>query len=133
MLWTKTGFDDSLEDLLGEIYAALYNNSRRLAGMGVRALLEKVMIEKVGDAGTFKETLSRFTQEGYVAARQAHVLEAILEAGHASTHRGWVPSIADLNSLLDVTESVIETVYFHEDKAEALRKSVPPRGDRKKK
>ncbi|STV71198.1 Uncharacterised protein [Klebsiella michiganensis] len=38
-------------ELFREIYIALKNNMPRLAIMGVRALLELVMIEKIGDQG----------------------------------------------------------------------------------
>ena len=38
-----------VEGLLREIYAALQNNLPSLAAMGIRALLEKIMISRVGD------------------------------------------------------------------------------------
>ncbi|SHL40013.1 hypothetical protein SAMN05216428_102279 [Nitrosospira sp. Nsp11] len=47
--------DKFVEEFLNEIYVALQNNLPRLATMGVRALLEKIMISKVGDQGTFWE------------------------------------------------------------------------------
>lgn len=43
--------------LLGEIYIALQNRTNSLAGLGIRALLESVMIEQVGDNGAFAANL----------------------------------------------------------------------------
>jgi hypothetical protein len=94
--------------------------------MGVRALLEHVMTSKVGEQATFTETARAFAKAGYLSARQADSLSAILDAGHAANHRGWQPSHTDLNTLLDITESIIATVYVHTEKVEALRKKVPP-------
>src|SRR5262245_24487922 len=56
-----------IEQLLEEIYAALHNNSLRLAAMGVRALLEFIMIDKVGDRGSIGENIKAFLDGGYVA------------------------------------------------------------------
>jgi len=113
--------------LLREVYIALQNGSARLAGMGIRALVEQVMIDKVKDQGTFGKNLTAFEQAGYISSRQAAALADILDAGHATMHRGWVPSQEDLGTLLDVTETMIETVYFHEGKAALLKRRVPPR------
>jgi hypothetical protein len=42
-----------LGDLFLEIYQAVRGGQLRLAIMGVRALIEQVMIDKVGDNGSF--------------------------------------------------------------------------------
>jgi hypothetical protein len=122
-LW---GADWFLDGWLKEIYVALQNNSPRLAAMGIRALLEHVMISKVGDQGTFVKHVEAFVGAGYLPAKQAESLSAILDAGHATIHRGWQPSDADINTLLDITESILATVYIHTGQVEALRKKVPP-------
>src|SRR5262245_56135115 len=49
---------DKLGDLLQEIYEAMDGGQLRLAAMGVRSLLEQVMVAKVGDQGTFSKNLS---------------------------------------------------------------------------
>ena len=60
-LWLELKSDDVfVEALLKEIYAALQNASPRLAAMGVRALLERIMVTQVGDQGTFEKNLSEF-------------------------------------------------------------------------
>ncbi|MDD5154425.1 MAG: hypothetical protein PHR03_07150 [Desulfovibrionales bacterium] len=46
-------------DLMKEIYSSLHNNSRRVATMGIRALLEHIMINKAGDRGSFSKNIRR--------------------------------------------------------------------------
>ena len=119
--------DGNIHDLLSEIYVALQNNQRALAAMGIRALLEKVMIEKSGDHGTFTANLKEFENQGYVSRIQRERLETILEAGHAAMHRLYKPSKEDLITLVDITESVIESIYIHGNKVEKLKNGIPPR------
>jgi hypothetical protein len=117
---------DSVCRLMNEIYAASNNELWRLCAMGIRAVLENVMKEKVGDH-KFVVMVDKFQEAGYLSLRQAEVLNSLLEAGHAAIHRDWEPTDEDISILLDITETVIETVYLHEMKAEALDRRVPKR------
>lgn len=116
--------------LMREIYVAVLNNSRRLAAMGIRAALESVMIERVRDRGNFKENMKAFQEAGYLSVRQAMTLDSILDAGHAAIHRGWEPTSEDVAMLLDITESIVEIVYLHENYARTLDKNIPKRPPR---
>ncbi len=111
--------------LMLEIYTAVQSDLRRLVAMGVRAVLESVMVERVSDQRSFKANLDAFVKAGYLSVRQQGHLEAILEAGHAAMHRVWEPTADHINILLDITESIIETVYLHERGAAALDRAVP--------
>ncbi len=119
--------DQFVESLLREIYVALQNNLPNLATMGVRSLLEKVMVSKTGDQGTFSKNIAEFEKLGYISSIQRKRLETILEAGHAAMHRTFTPSTKDVITLVDLTEHIVETVYLHERKVEELKKRVPPR------
>ncbi len=98
-----------------------------LASMGVRALLELVMIDKVGDMGSFKGSLAEFTKQGFVSAKQAEILETVLETGHATIHRSFRPDSADLDTCIDIAEGVLLSVYVHPDQAALLATRVPKR------
>ena len=76
--------------------------------MGIRAALENVMVNKVDDTGIFNTNMDAFQAAGYLSVRQKFNLETILEAGHATIHRGWVPTDDDIITLLDISESIIE-------------------------
>lgn len=116
-----------ISSLLREIYSALHNDSRRLAVMGIRALIEYVMINKVGDNKTFKNNLNKFQQEGYLSEKQRELIEPILEAGHAAIHRGYEPSSKDVLTVIEISEGLIETLFVHSKKANELEKRVPKR------
>lgn len=127
-LWLELGADDDfVEQLLKEIYVALQHNLPSLATMGVRSLLEKIMVSKTGDQGSFARNIVEFEKLGYVSRMQRERLEAILEAGHAAIHRTYKPRQKDVITLVDITEHIVETVYLHEAKVNELKKSVPPR------
>lgn len=124
--------DGNIHDLLSEIYVALQNDQRTLAAMGIRALLEKVMIEKCGDHGSFWENVKEFETRGYVSRIQRERLETILEAGHAAIHRLYKPTKEDLVTLVDITESLVESIYIHGGKVEKLKNGIPPRAPKTK-
>ncbi len=114
-------------ELLKEVYVALQNGSRRLAAMGIRALIERIMIDAVGDNGSFTSNLAAFQGKGFISERQRQTLETILEAGHAAMHRAYNPAPDDINTLVDIAESIVEGVYVHSERVSALKKKIPPR------
>lgn len=123
---------EPIKELIGEIYIALHNDSLRLAVMGIRALLETVMIDKVGDKGSFAANINAFQNEGFVSAKQREVLEPVLEAGHATIHRGYNPEKFEVTRLMDITESIIETIYINTEKIKSIAEKIPPHKKQKK-
>lgn len=113
--------------MLNEIYTALFDSCPTLAAMGIRSLLEQVMVETIGDNGTFKENLAIFERDGHVSSKQREKLEAVIELGHAAIHRSYRPSTKDVIQALDITEVILESVYRHGQLADDLRKNIPPR------
>jgi hypothetical protein len=122
-----------VEGLLEEIHKAMQGDMRRLAAMGIRSLLEHVMIFKVGDQGSFVAHLDAFQKGGYISLIQRDALRAILDAGDAATHRSFQPAMEDLNTALDVTEGVLAAIYDHSVRAITLADRVPPRPTKKPK
>jgi len=122
-----------VEGLLEEIHKAMQGDMRRLAAMGIRSLLEHVMIFKVGDQGSFVAHLDAFQKGGYISLIQRDALRAILDAGDAATHRSFRPAMEDLNTALDVTEGVLAAIYDHSWRATKLADRVPARPPKKPK
>jgi hypothetical protein len=123
--------DSTKSELLAEIYSALGAGSTRLALMGVRALLEHIMSEQVGDQGNFTENLSAFERKGCISSLQRTSLSRIIDAGHASMHRAYKPTLEDVMFCLDVTELIIVSIYIHPARSEQM--TVPERSQRPKK
>ena len=126
-------FDQSISDLIHEIYVALQNNAPRLATMGIRALFETIMINKIGDHGSFKKNIKAFLEDGFISEKQKQIIETVLEAGHATIHRSYKPNKSDVVNLLDVTESILETILIDEHKAKRVADKIPPRQNEKPK
>jgi len=126
-LWTLNTEGNFIKSMLSEIYTALQSGSRRLTCMGIRALLEYIMIKKVGDEGSFAGNLELFQQSGYVSSKQKQILETVFEAGHATMHRAYNPSNIQLGLIMDITEVVIETIYIHVEEGKKLKQSIPTR------
>jgi hypothetical protein len=121
---------EKIRELMGEIYTALQNGSRRLVGIGTRAVLENIITNKIKDRGHFKTNLDAFVEAGYLSSRQYHTVDITFHAGSASMHRGWKPSDANVADIMDIIESVIETTYLHERRGRGLEKDVPKRPPR---
>jgi Domain of unknown function (DUF4145) len=119
--------DNYTLELLNEIYVAMQHNLLRVAAMGVRALLESIMIYKVGDQGSFKKNIAQFEAQGFVSKIQGSRLSSILDAGSATVHRNYSPAREDVVTLIDIAEHVIESVFIHEIKVHALNSRVPKR------
>jgi hypothetical protein len=113
--------------LLQEIYIGLQSGSIRLSTMGIRALLESIMIHKVSDNGSFKKNLDEFEKQGYISHSQKSILNTVLETGHATIHRAYSPSKKDLTSCMDIAENLIATIYIHTNDAMRLSKKIPSR------
>lgn len=121
--------ETDIGQLLNEVYTALQNGSNRLAAMGIRAVVEIMMIDKIGgDTGSFTGNITQFFQLGYVALHQQPSFKAaLIEAGHAAMHRGFKPTTEHLSTLLDITEGLVAAIYFHERSAAKLSSAIPPR------
>jgi hypothetical protein len=116
-----------LGSLLHEIYQAVRGGQLRLAIMGIRALIEQVMIEKVGDQGAFGTNLDAFQQSGYISLVQRDALNDILDVGHATIHRAYEPKTKEIQIALDITEGVLAAIFVHVDAAKEISQKVPSR------
>ncbi len=120
-------------ELLEEIYNSLDAVSLRLAMMGARTLVDMVMLEKVGDIGTFKDKLKGLEKAGYVSSQGRDVLYAALDLGSAAAHRGHAPSQAEVQSVMDIVENMLQAVYVFPFLAKRLKEVTPARTPRKAK
>lgn len=89
------------------------------------------MIEKVGDNGSIGANVKKFLDEGFVAKFWEPLFkDVMIEAGHAAMHRNYDPDESDLLVLMDMMESLLETIYVHPAKAKKLGEKLPPRRQR---
>lgn len=117
-----------LGQLLDEVYDAYAVGSHRLAVMGIRALAERVMIDQVGDQGSFEANIKKFCDEGFVARIQVSLFrDTLIESGHAAMHRNFKPDAKVVSTLLDIIEGIVDVIYYQPLKADEVRKGIPGR------
>jgi len=114
--------------LCDEIYGALAIGAFRVATMGIRALVEKLMIDQVGDSNSFEKNIAAFFAAGHVALNQQAVFrDTLIEAGHAAMHRDFEPGADTVNTLLDIVEGIMHTIYYAPMLAANVKKTIPSR------
>lgn len=113
-------------ELLDEIYVALHADSRRLAMMGARALIDMAITRSVGDQGGFGRGLDSLVKKELISERNRGIIEAAVNVGNASAHRGHRPSSDDVSVVIDIVENLIHNELLAEP-AQALKLTTPPR------
>ncbi|QJE03548.1 DUF4145 domain-containing protein [Massilia forsythiae] len=112
--------------MLDEVYAALHADSRRLAMMGARAVIDVVIGRAVGDQGNFSKGLDALEKGDLIGKRDRKIIAAAIDAGSAAMHRGHQPTVDDLNVVIDIVERMIQAEIL-EAKAKELAATTPPR------
>lgn len=123
----KLAQDAHLTILLSEVYRAIQNQAPSLAAMGLRSIIESVMIDKTGDQGTFKKNLEAFQRGGFISTVQVNVLQGALELGHASVHRGYVPTDEQIMISLETVENLVHILYVLDPDSQELLAKLPKR------
>lgn len=126
---TRYELPSEYRDLLEETYTALHADSRRLAMMGARALIDAVIRRNVGDQQNFGQGLKALVEGSLISEQDQEIIEAAIDAGHASAHRGYSPTSEDVNIVIDIVERLIHTEILAKQ-AQALKNSTPPRSPR---
>ena len=115
--------------LLSEVYTALHADSRRLAMMGARALIDAVIRRNADDPPNFAQGLDALAEKNLISAQDRGIIEAAIDAGHASAHRGHMPTPVDINVVIDIVERLIHTEILAAQAVE-LKKTTPQRKPR---
>ncbi len=124
----RWGLPVPLRDVLDEVYVALHNDGRRLALMGLRTVVDMLMLDEVGDKGSFQSKLKQLEVAGVIASRGREVLEIALDAGNAAAHRGYKPDGDALHAVMDIVENLLQSVYHLKKVAVRVKKKTPQRG-----
>jgi hypothetical protein len=129
--WWAVKLPDGMDALLAEVYVALETRSYRLAAMGLRTLLDDLMVDKVGDIGEYKVKVNKMVEGGYLSEVQRDVLNPTVDLGHAAIHRGHQPTGGQLDAALNIVEGMLHLFYVQSKAVGDLTAGVPPRPERK--
>lgn len=117
-----------IRSLLREVYAALHADSRWLAMIGARTMVDMLMVQQVGDVGTFAQKLDALEKSGLIGRTNRQTLSAALDVGHAAIHRGFSPDGPTTSLVMDVIEHLLQA-SIHAGSAEWMRERTPRRPD----
>jgi hypothetical protein len=115
--------------LMQWVYDAVNSRSLTLAAIGLRMVIERVIVTRVGERENegLKGKLGRFVVEGFAGTRETEVLYAVIDAGSAAAHRGYAPSGVDMDTMIRVVESLLQRLYVFEYEASQLKSRTPQR------
>ncbi len=122
---------EDVKNVVYELYKALQNDCPTLACSGIRTVLDRVFVDKVGDVGDFPEKIKKMIQNGYLGESQKSIILSVIKAGSASAHRAFTPDIEILKSALSITENLLQSIYIHPEAGDTLEKATPPREPKK--
>lgn len=125
--------DPNLKELLDEVYSAMNNQQARLLSMGVRSVLDRVMtLILEGDTGGFEQKLEKMVESGHLTEKQRANLDVVIDAGSASTHRGFRPPRALLEEMVIVMDGIVREHFITGPMLKTARLNIPPKPSRKK-
>jgi hypothetical protein len=128
--WSKLP-DSILIKHLTSVYAALDNDLRVLAAIGMRVVFDRASeLIGVDPSKNFDKKLDQLFRDGHISAGEKERLEVLTDAGGAAAHRGWEPSLEHLNTLTSITEHFVKSFILKEE-AGKLKNSIPPRQKRR--
>ena len=116
-----------IRKLLEEIYRSIDAENVRLPMMGARSLVDMMVLEKIGDVGTFREKLVELEKGGFISPRNREALYAALEVGNAAAHRGHAAKESEVHDVMDIVETMLTAIYVFPELAQKLKRATPPR------
>ena len=126
--------DVDLKNLLDEVYSVTNDQQIRLLSMGVRAVLDRVMtLILEGDIGTFEQKLQAMVAKKHLTDKQAENIGIVIDAGSASTHRGFRPAHELIAEMVVVMENMVREHYITAPMLATARERIPPRPPRRPK
>ncbi|MDE2464535.1 MAG: hypothetical protein KGO02_12575 [Alphaproteobacteria bacterium] len=113
--------------VMKEVHIAAQHKASMIAVMGLRAAIDLVLTDRVGNDGRFDERLQRLLDKRDITPEQHNALNNALEVGHASAHRGHIPSMAEVAKLRNIVEHLLRQVYTLGPDSVELAERVPKR------
>jgi hypothetical protein len=75
----------------------------------------------------FAEKLRQLEVQGFISQKNRQVLDVALDAGSAAVHGGYAPKLAEVHSVMDIVENLLQAIYVLDKVAAEVKKSTPAR------
>lgn len=126
--------DPNMRDAFSETVRAFNCQMPYLAAVGVRTVLDMILVSTVGDCGSFEAKLRQLESQSHVTSSEKQKLDVLAEVGNAAAHRGFRANIEDLGITIDILERVVQKLYIDpgkdkelSDHAKRISAAVPPK------
>ena len=121
--------DEQLVFLLYEMYAAINRGLPVLTAIGVRTVFDRASdLHGIESQKSFKDKLKMLREGGYVGVEEWEHLNTLVDAGSAAAHRGWRPSLDEIDVIVSTIESFLHRSFVLRGNLKQLKERVPLRG-----
>ena len=126
--WFDKLEDITLNEIFSELYIVLEANAPMLAVSACRIIVDRIINMTVGDQGNFKAGLRKLVDDQQIAGKDRELVETVIDAGNASSHRGWSPKeAANLEAVVSIVENLVERIFILPKVSGELKAVIPPR------
>lgn len=108
---------DIVITIYSEVLTALRENSKILAGLGLRAVVEAVCNDLTISGRNLEVRINKLASSGYISKNDAERLHGIRFMGNDAAHDIKTPKDTTLSVALQIIEHLIVSVYILEKKA----------------
>lgn len=112
------------QSILAEVYQAIDNSLFFLASTGTRTAVDQLIVEKIGDAGSFEHKISTLVERNIIDSGQGEMLLALIDAGSASAHRSYKPDTETIHHMMDILEAIFHSLLVEPDKRKELERKA---------
>lgn len=102
----------TLADLYDELMSAFQNGSNKLAGVGLRMLVEAICIEQNITGQNLKVKIEGLQAKGLISKNETPILDKLREVGNASAHGIKQFPLDKLQYALEILNHVLKSIYI---------------------
>jgi len=126
--WIHKIQDETLYQVLHEIYSNLQAGNSISVAMGIRLLIDRMMNITVGDIGGLEVKLRAMREQGLISEDEKDkLLNPVIDAGSAAAHRAYRPKSDHVNTMMDTVENLVYRLLVLPISVDELRRATPPR------
>lgn len=126
--WIDAEIDGDLRRILIEVYSALNNEMPILAAIGIRTAFDRATeLLKIDPNLTFKQKLDTLVSEGMLSSSEHKATAALIDAGSAAAHRGWLPEESALLTMISILEAFLYREFVVKAGIDDLVSAIPAR------
>jgi Domain of unknown function (DUF4145) len=113
-------FPEVTQSIYKELLKVVHEDTRLLAAIGLRTLLESVCRDQSYTWRHLYEGIEDLSVYGILSFTQVEFLHACRFMGNVAAHEIVAPTMAELVAALDIAETLLKTIYILPEKAKSI-------------